>query len=228
MALIYVLFIIANLAVAFQPVVLAQIINTIQGGSAAMHDVLMWAALYAVLNVVFWALHGPSRIVERWLGFVIFKRFVDSLYCKITEMPLRWHQDHHSGDTINRVNKAGRALFNFAQEQFSFIQMTARFIVSVTVLGFYSPWVLVTSLAVSFLLAVVIRRFDGELIPLIETGNEREHGLNATLFDYISNIITILTFVCRTTRAPRSIAASIASVRPSRAKSESMNGNGRW
>ena len=114
------LFFIANVCVAFQPVILARIINTIQDNNAdAVHHALTWAATYAGIVLVFWTLHGPARVVERRLGFEIFDAFTKSLYRMVTEMPLRWHQDHHSGDTINRINKAGRALFNFAQEQFT-------------------------------------------------------------------------------------------------------------
>src|SRR6202000_1734455 len=64
---------------------------------------------------------------------------------------------------------------------------------SLAVLGFYSPGALAASLASSLVIMVLIRRFDRALVPLLQTGNEREHAVNATLFDYISNIVTILT-----------------------------------
>lgn len=131
LAAFYALFLFANILIAFQPMALAKIINTVQGnGTGAVHDALAWGAVYGGITVMFWLLHGPARVIERRTAFAVFDNFVSALYRKVTEMPLRWHQDHHSGDTINRVNKAGRALFNFAQEQFIVIQMAVRFSMS--------------------------------------------------------------------------------------------------
>lgn len=191
--LFYGVFLTANIIVAFQPLVLANIINTIQEGATATQKTLLWAGVYGGLTVIFWLLHGPARVIERRAGFTVFRNFVTALYRMITDMPLRWHQDHHSGETINRVNKAGRSLFNFTQAQFVFIQMAVRFGMSMILLGLYSGWVLAVSLLTSTIIVVLIRRFDAVLIPLIESGNEREHRLNAALYDYIGNIVTILT-----------------------------------
>ncbi len=194
MMLFYAMFFTANVVIAFQPMVLAKIINTVQtGGDAAIHDILIWAVLYGALIITFWLLHGPARVLERRMGYAAFRIFVDELYRKVTEMPLRWHQDHHSGATINRVNKAGRALFNFVQDQFIIIQMTVRFSMSMILLSLYSWWVALISLVASALIALLIRRVDKSLIPLIETTNEREHHLNAALYDYIGNIVTVIT-----------------------------------
>ncbi len=194
MVLFYALFLIANIAISFQPIILAKIINLVQAsGLNVAQQLLPWAFLYGAVIVLFWSLHGPARVIERRSGFTIYHAFTADLYRKVTEMPLKWHQDHHSGDTINRLNKASHALFNFAQEQFSIIQMTVRFVMGMILLGTYSLGVLAASLFVSICVALVIRRFDKILVPLIERTNEGEHHLNATLFDYISNIITILT-----------------------------------
>ena len=74
-------------------------------------------------------------MLERRLGFLVFRNFVTSLDRKVTEMPLRWHQDHHSGGTINRIRKAERALFLFAQLQFMPIQIILRTVVSMAMLA---------------------------------------------------------------------------------------------
>src|ERR1700677_3889492 len=91
----YALFFVANIFIAFQPMVLAKIIHTVQGGGGdSIRDTLIWAGIYGGLMVAFWILHGPARVIERRTGFAIFDNFVVSLYQKVTEMPLRWHQDH--------------------------------------------------------------------------------------------------------------------------------------
>ncbi len=223
MVLFYAMSVIGNTGISLQPIVLAKVINSIQGsGNGAIDQVLFWAAIYGCITLVFWLLHGPARVIERRLAFDINTNFLNSLYRKVTEMPLKWHQDHHSGDTINRINKAAHALFNFAQEQFSIIQMTIRFCVSMLVLGWYSPWALLVSLVISCFLAFIIRRFDRVLVPLIATCNEREHRLNATIFDYISNIITILTLRAQNNTRVE-VANRIDAIKPSFWREISVN-----
>jgi ABC-type multidrug transport system fused ATPase/permease subunit len=194
MVLYYALFLAANIIIMMQPVILAQLINVAQkGGADALPQALRWAGAYAGLTLTFWCLHGPARVIERRTAFGIYHRFVTALYKKVTEMPLRWHQDHHSGGTINRVNKAGRALFVFADAQFVLLQVAIRFTASVCLLAFYSLPVAAVSLLSSTIIILIIRRFDKTLMPLVREGNEREHYLNAGLYDYIGNIITVLT-----------------------------------
>ncbi|MDD5585443.1 MAG: ABC transporter ATP-binding protein [Alphaproteobacteria bacterium] len=194
MLLFYGLFVLANVFIVLQPVVLAHIVNAVQAGGAFMaRNALLWCAAYAGTAVGFWAFHGPARIIERRLAFSISRRFITSLYRKVTEMPLRWHQDHHTGDTINRVTKAGKALSTFSQQQFIPIQLAVRFIGSILLLAIYSWWVAVVATALSAGLFLAIRRFDRNLIPLIGVVNEREHRLIAGVFDYIGNIVTVLT-----------------------------------
>jgi ATP-binding cassette, subfamily B, bacterial len=37
-------------------------------------------------------------------------------------LPLRWHESHHSGETIQRMAKATHALFGSSQNQFIYLQ----------------------------------------------------------------------------------------------------------
>jgi ATP-binding cassette subfamily B protein len=192
--LFYALFLLANITLSFQPLVLAYLINTAQeGGEHAARDALLLSLLYGGLTLIFWLLHGPSRLIERRVGFNASRTFIATLYRMVTEMPLRWHQDHHSGSTINRIRKAEKALFVFSQGQFVIIQIVVRFTVSTLLLAYYSVWVAFVSLLSSALIAFVIRRFDRELIPMVRKTNESEHFLSAALYDYIGNIITVLT-----------------------------------
>ncbi len=194
MVLFYGLSAAANAFVVLQPIILAYIVNTLQkGGETMVADALLWCGAYAGAILAFWGLHGPSRVIERRVAFTVYRSFVSSLYRKVTELPLRWHADHHTGDTINRVTKAGKALFKFAGEQFIPIGLSVRFVGSLVFLALYSWWVAAVAFAVSFGLYLVIRRYDRIIIPLVGVVNDREHRLTAGVFDYIGNIITVLT-----------------------------------
>ena len=40
-----------------------------------------------------------------WSG-EIAEKFADALYAKVVALPLRWHESHHSGETIQRMAKS--------------------------------------------------------------------------------------------------------------------------
>jgi len=214
MVLFYALCIIANLFIVLQPVVLAGIVNSVQaGGEHLARNALLWCAAYAGLIIAFWSFHGPSRVIERRLAFSVYHHFVASLYRKVTEMPLRWHQEHHSGDTINRVTKAGKALYKFSQEQFIPLQLAVRFLGSLVFLGWFCWWVALTAMVLCSGLFLAIRRFDKNLIPLMDVVNVREHRLTAGLYDYIGNIVTVLTLRLRGS-TQREIRRRFSAMRP--------------
>jgi ABC-type multidrug transport system fused ATPase/permease subunit len=79
----------------------------------ARNDLLLMLAAVGVA----WVMHGPARIVERFTALVVRDRFADALHGKVLALPVRWHEQHHSGDTIYRMNKATTSLTNFAQNQ---------------------------------------------------------------------------------------------------------------
>ena len=192
--LYYLGFLCANIIVSLQPIILGRLINTAQqGGADAMPEVLRLSLYYGGLTFFFWFVHGPSRLVERRVAFNVSRNFIDALYRTVTEMPLRWHQDHHSGGTINRIRKAERALFNFAQGQFMPIQVIVRTLASAAMLALYSVWVSLAAIISSLLIAWVIRRFDRTLTPIVHKTNESEHHISSALYDYIGNIVTVLT-----------------------------------
>ena len=194
MVLFYVLFLFANIHLSFQPAVLAQLINVAQkGGDGAMRWVLLLSLLYGGITFAFWVVHGPARVIERRVAFNVGRHFITNLYHVVTEMPLRWHKDHHSGNTINRIRKAEKALFQFAQTQFIVIQIVIRFVASTAMLAYFSTWVAVVTVVSSAFIILAIRCFDGSLIPLARKTNEAEHHLSAALYDYIGNIVTVLT-----------------------------------
>lgn len=67
-----VLFILANAVSFFEPIILAQVINTIQQ-DVAKHSMITfdellracrWLSLLILSEFLFWACHGPARILE--------------------------------------------------------------------------------------------------------------------------------------------------------------------
>ncbi|MEJ0063390.1 MAG: hypothetical protein WDO70_09400 [Alphaproteobacteria bacterium] len=119
----------ANIILLLLPSIFGAMIGMLQNPQGPVFPALLyWMALYVCVTLIFWTLNNPARIVERRTAFEIFRHFSDLCYAKIMQLPLRWHQDHHSGDTINRVSRAGGALHSFAQDQYTVIELAVRYI----------------------------------------------------------------------------------------------------
>ena len=150
-------------------------------------------ALIFMACVASWALHGPARVLERFVAIRIRERFADTLYAKVTSLPLDWHENHHSGDTIERVQKAGGALFGFAQHQFVYLQNAVSLIGPIAAIFVLSVPTGVAALVSYALIAVMLIRFDRVMIRLNRAQNQAQGRYAATLVDCLGNIATVLT-----------------------------------
>ncbi len=160
-------------------------------------------ALIFIICLVGWAFHGPGRTLERYTAMRIRERFADSLYAKAVSLPLAWHERHHSGETIQRVEKAGNALFNFAQNQFVYLQNAVSLfgpIVALFVLSMPTGLAAVAGYAV---IGLVLVRFDVVMVRINRAQNRAERRYSAALIDCLGNISTVLTL--RLERATRAL-----------------------
>jgi ABC-type multidrug transport system fused ATPase/permease subunit len=178
----------------FGPYLLGQVVNALQmGGEEMLSRLMLLFGLYAAAQIAGWMLHGPSRIIERQVAFRIRVKFTDAMYEILHRLPLRWHHDHHSGETINRLNKAGRGMYDYMQSQFIFIGSAVNFIGPIAMVAILAPgvgWILAAGGAATL---VVIYAFDKKLVQLYDEENRREHHFSSALFDYVSNMITVLS-----------------------------------
>lgn len=192
--LVYSMFIVSNLISSFKPVLWGIFINQLQkDGANALSSAWKYVGAYVLLYFLDWCMHGPARVIERKLAFNLSRNFLQELYHKTVQLPVKWHQDHHSGATINRVRKAYEALRDFFQDGFMYLQALSKFIFSFIAILYFSP----TFGGIAVLLGVgvvaVIFIFDKPYIRTLDEVNEREHVVSSTLFDSLSNIVTVIT-----------------------------------
>jgi len=110
------LFSIAGIISLMTPLLIGLIFNTIQQNISSeeeLRKLLVLISLLLVINVGFWAFHGTARILEERTGFFVRKNYTSSKIKKILELPVKWHKDHHSGDTIDKINRGSGAIESF-------------------------------------------------------------------------------------------------------------------
>lgn len=190
----YLSYIVAQGFMSLSPYAFGRTVDLLQNfAPEKFWSVLFWLVLGVSLVPLFWLFHGPARVVERKIAMKIQQTFRLNLYEQLTRLPLKWHQDHHSGNIITRVNRAATALHSFAEDQFIYIQTIVKFLISIGFLMWISLPIGITSLISCALATSLVFLFDQRLIPLYESENEVDNRVGAVFYDYISNMTTILT-----------------------------------
>ncbi|WP_375445669.1 ABC transporter ATP-binding protein [uncultured Fibrella sp.] len=191
---VYVLFICANLVGAAHPLLFGWFVDHIQRDAGAVLPVtLQYGGLFLGLKLLEWAFHGPARVMERQLAFDVSRNFLQELYNQTLHLPVSWHKHHHSGATINRINKAYVALKSFFQNGFTYLHVVAKFTLSFGAMLYFAPVYGTVGLALGVFTVWIIRRFDKPFVKALEETNEREHSMASSLFDSLSNIVTVIT-----------------------------------
>ena len=191
---VYGMFVVAHIVISMQPLLFGWFLNKLQSST---HDILYYAALYVTgyitLKFVFWCFHGPARVMERSLAFNLSRNFLQEKYHQVLHLPVKWHQDHHSGSTINRVRKAYESLRDFFDHGFMYVYAVMKFVVSVGAMLYFIPFYGSIALGLGILNFLIIRKFDRPFVKALNEVNEKEHVVSATLFDSLSNIMTVIT-----------------------------------
>ncbi|HWJ91113.1 MAG TPA: ABC transporter ATP-binding protein [Flavisolibacter sp.] len=191
---VYFLFLIAQFIAALHPLLFGWFIGKVQADSAkVLHYTLLFVGGYVALKVSEWCFHGPARIMERTLAFALSRNFLKEKYHQTLHLGAKWHQDHHSGATINRIQKAYDGLRNFFDRGFMYIYTLTKFVFSVAAILYFSPLFGSIAVVLGMINIWVISRFDKSFIRTLKDVNEKEHQVTSNLFDSLSNIRTVIT-----------------------------------
>ena len=192
--LVYSLFILASVVTAMGPLLYGWFINAVQQrGILQLRYAWWYAGAFMLLKIMEWSFHGPARIMERHLAFNLSRNFLQELYHQTLHLPVKWHQDHHSGATINRIRKAYEALKEFFQNGFMYLYTLTKFLSSFVAMIFFSPLFGAVGVAIGMITVWLIFKFDKPFMQSVDDRNEKEHIVSSTLFDSLSNIITVIT-----------------------------------
>lgn len=191
---IYGMFICANIIFSMNPLLLGWFISKAQQTPARIPQyTLMYVGGYIGLKLAEWCFHGPARTMERTLAFHLSQNFIREKYHQTLHLPAKWHQDHHSGATINRVRKAYEALREFFDKGFSYVYTITKFVFSVTAIVYFSPLFGSVAVLMGVGTVLVISVFNKPFIRTLREVNEKEHDVSSNLFDSLSNIRTVIT-----------------------------------
>lgn len=187
--------VIGNIIWLLHPIIIGKIFNAIQ--FSAQKNQLVFIAysmgLLILVTILGWFFHGISRVVENKNAFLVRKNYRQTMFKQVMDLLTAWHKDHHSGDTIDKINKASDRLFDFSSELYVIIQNVVGLVVSIIVLALYDVKPIIIALFASIVAMVVIMKFDKKLLKNYKIIYKAENFISSGIYDYVSNYVTIIS-----------------------------------
>ncbi|MBU2562172.1 MAG: ABC transporter ATP-binding protein/permease [Nanoarchaeota archaeon] len=197
------LFFIAGTAGLMTTLVIGWIFNSIQQtmtSDSELRKLIFMIFLLLAIKIIFWMFHGTARILESLTGFHVHKNYTNNKMYKILELPVKWHKDNHSGDTIDKVNRGRGAVENFSSYYtFELMYLLLNIFGSLIILFFVDLKIGIFALTFSSFILVGVMTVDKKLRKYYLQLNKFSNKLSASIFDYLSNIITVITLRLRKT-----------------------------
>src|SRR5256712_7393897 len=160
-----------------------------EGITRARNDLLLMLAAVGVA----WTMHGPARIVEGFTALVVRERFADALHAKALALPVRWHEQAHSGGTLHRMARATSSLASFAQSQFIYLQNTVSVVGPIAALFLISRATGAAAMAGYAAIGYFVVRVDAFIVLRVRAENPTQRPYNSPPLRLLGYIPTVRT-----------------------------------
>ena len=187
---------VANILMLGNPIAVSRAFNDVQFSSSdprLLYYLIANLSILVVIILAFWALHGVSRVMENKNGFWVRKKYKQEMVSQILALPLDWHKQHHSGETIDKMNKSAESLFNFSVTTFMINTSLVRTAGSLIAMFLFDKWSAFIALIFTALAVISMLKFDATMRKAFLRMYKFENRLASAVHDYISNIFSIIT-----------------------------------
>ncbi len=190
----YCSFLLIALIHAFRPWLYGWFVNSLlTRGREVLSIAWIYVVVFFFTNILELLIRTPAKIAEKELAFNLGKNYLFEKFRRILQLPLTWHENHHSGAIISEIKRAHDNLLTFFQNGFTYFQTLTKFIFSFAAILYFSPLFGSISLCFGIVLIFIVVRIDKPLIHHLRQTHEKENQVSASLFDILSNIITVVT-----------------------------------
>ncbi|MEA2064955.1 MAG: ABC transporter ATP-binding protein [Patescibacteria group bacterium] len=188
--------IIANFIWLLEPIIIGRVFNSIQFSAddpKFLEFIIKNLLLLILITIGVWIFHGTSRVMETKNAFLVRRNYKNEMFNKVMDLPASWHKYHHSGDTIDKINKASENLFNFDGGIFQIVKGFTHLCGSIIILAWFDWKIALAAIFISIFVIWSTLKFDKKLQKRYKKIFKAENYLASAIHDYISNIITIIT-----------------------------------
>jgi ATP-binding cassette, subfamily B, bacterial len=193
--------VIANGLIVVEPFVFGLLLKDLQAamdaGTLASREMFVQAVQYllilAALPGLFWVFHGISRVFESIVAYNVMGNYCQMSLAALFALPVEWHRGNHSGKNIDKFNRAGLALKDFADEIFVLTEIIIGVLGSFAFLFFVEFYVGLLAAGISAFTFVIVVIFDKYLHAMYKRLHVFYNKTASVSYDYISNVFTVLT-----------------------------------
>ena len=200
-----ILFTISGIIALMTPLVIGLIFNSIQNSitsEAEFKKLVILISMIFFIQLGSWAFHGIARVLEGRTGFFVRNNYTNRKINQILELPIKWHKDHHSGDTIDKINRASGSIESFSSfTMFQIVYAVINIFGSLIILFFVDFKIALFAFVFSSAVLYTIMKFDKKLRGYYKELNVYSNKVSAAVFDYVSNIFTVITLRLKKTVA---------------------------
>ncbi len=185
----------SNIAHLCIPLIFALLLNELQKNGVTKSNfyyLLFVLSLFPIRSCLTWAFHGPSRVIENKNAFLNRANYKLLFLGGVLGMPMQWHNEHHSGETNDKLEKGSSGLFNFAENTFRVVNIVNTLIGSFFVLLFFNVVAGIIAFAMMFITICIIVMFDKILVPQYRILNRFENKISEKILDVVTNINTVV------------------------------------
>jgi ABC-type multidrug transport system fused ATPase/permease subunit len=192
--LFYILHTISYGGELLQPYAFATAINSlISNGIENLSPTLGWLGLYVIGFFIFQIFHHSARYFEISTAFRNQQRFINDMYSKVYDLPMKWHIDHHSGEVVNRINTAAQSLRDFGFAQYQYLGNLLLSLGPIIILATISWEISAICLILTVLNLLIVDKLNKKIQPILNRKNECSHSYAARLIDFVGNIKTVIS-----------------------------------
>ena len=185
----------ANVVLFFEPLIVAKLFNTLQlEGLNAQTIVLLFWCLGGLLLIplIQWIFHGPARVIELETALFAKHTYKQHLFDGVLRFPLEWHAEHHSGETIDKIEKGANSLYNFSSNLFLVVEFVVRIVTSIAGLIYFNVHAGYIVLGVMLVTFLSVMKFDRILAKRYDQIFKIDNAISSKVFDVVSNITTVV------------------------------------
>lgn len=156
----------------------------------AMHGILVYLVL-RLLNAI---CHHTARYMQNTVAYTARMNVLTQLFETVLTFPLNWHVQHHSGETLSKVNRSTGAVENtIGTYVWQIVEGTVKILGTSSAIIYLDPLVALNVLVLSMLSISLMIFFNKRLVRRIRKNYTFYDTINRICVDYLFNIVTVKT-----------------------------------
>jgi len=178
------------------PIVMATILNIVGGEGitdSSIKKLFLLSLLLPLGSTLSWIFHGPARCLEEANAFLARVNYRGNQLQGVMNMPLEWHNEHHTGNTIDKIEKGALSIYDFSSETFQFVKPIVKLIGCFSAIVYFSGVSAFIVIAIMLIAISITVKIDSICGSMIRELSRQENKLSESVHDAINNISTVIT-----------------------------------